>query len=557
MRALLALFVFAVGVGRAQVGSARAIRIAEFAARIQVGSDAVLHVEERLKVRFDGHWNGIHRDILTRYTTAGARGSIRVRIDSVEGDVEWFRRRRFARGTRLKIKVRDAVNATREIVLRYDVENALRSYDGIDELYWNVTGTGWPFPIDRASATVVLPDGVALSETSTVGYAGALRSTDTARVRIERDRFPIRFRTTGLAPHHGLTVAVGFPQGYVTMPTSVRRAVWFLLDNWAMFVAIAVGVLWFLVWWVHGRDPMHGATILAEYEPPPGLRPAEVGLVADDRVDPRDITATILDLAVRGRLKIREEDGGEDFRLRAMPGWRDHDRPYERALMDAMFAENEDVSLADCRASLSRVRPEVIDDLHQRVVAEGLFHADPGHARSRGSFLAVLTSVGLVLLGLWTQAPMQYWIAAVLAAGCALLCGKHMPQRTKKGLEALRRVRGMEEYMHTAERQRMKSLPMDVFERLLPYAVALGMHKRWLDAFKGVFTAPQWMEGTSPMGIPIFLDSFVGHTQSALYYAPRSEGAAGSFGSGGWSGGSGFGGGGVGGGFGGGGGGGW
>jgi uncharacterized membrane protein YgcG len=288
-------------------------------------------------------------------------------------------------------------------------------------------------------------------------------------------------------------------------------------------------------------------------------------VLIDDRMDQRDLTASIFDLAVRGVISIRSEAGPDDFVLvlneQALDGA--GLETFEEALVDGLFGGESEVRLGSLKRKFykkaMRVNRKVLDDL----VVKGLFRASPDRVRLVWVALTVVALLGTMAVGFLVSAPVPYWVALVLVAPAMFGLAWQMPRRTKTGLEALARIKGMEEYLATAERDRMEQLSLSQVERLLPYAIALNLHDRWTDAFAGLFEQPpQWYAADATGWQPYLMNSIIGDLDRSvsknLFSVPRTE-SSGSSGGGSWSGGSGFssGGGSSGGGFGGGGGGGW
>src|SRR5262249_23153418 len=216
--------------------------------------------------------------------------------------------------------------------IRYQVERAIlwegnRSW-GVGEgeqdravLRWNATGTEWDVPIDRARVTVHLPrdvDDAHLDYTAVKGAFGA-RYRDGRKRRI--DAGTVAFETEALRPGEGITVEVSTPGDVVARPGVMRQVSWWLADNFTYGLIPIALVACAAAWFFRGRDLPGRGTIVVNYEPPDGFGPAEVGTLVDERVDLRDISAVLIDLAVRGYMKIAEvksEGGffsGTDYRF--------------------------------------------------------------------------------------------------------------------------------------------------------------------------------------------------------------------------------------------------
>jgi hypothetical protein len=202
-----------------------------------------------------------------------------------------------------KVWIPGASNATRTIVLRYRATNGLRFFDEHDELYWNVTGDEWDVPIRSASADIELPTGTpGVRATAFNGVYGA--TARDAQVAIDGNVIHIAM-PPGLGYREGLTAVVGWDKGVVTAPTAAARAAATVSSNWPLVIPILVFLLAFWTWWRRGRDPRR-RPIAVQYEPPASISPAEAGTLLDNSADMRDITATMVDLAVRSQLRIEE-----------------------------------------------------------------------------------------------------------------------------------------------------------------------------------------------------------------------------------------------------------
>ncbi|MDA1194242.1 MAG: DUF2207 domain-containing protein [Planctomycetota bacterium] len=562
---------------------ARTLTMEQLSVELDVGADGVLRVVERLRVRFDGSWNGIFRAIpYADVRFLGARRSIALRIDAVEddggADLEYWQTKERGRVV-LKIRVPGASDATREVVIRYRALNVLLAYTGAessfgghDELYWNVVGPEWEFPIEHVRCAVTLPAAVTAldpAEIRTRTFQGSYGSADggPAFERLADGTYAFD-SDLYLRPGQALTIAIAFPPGHIEHPGFGTRLLWFIQGNWFLLIPFAVLFAWIAIWWFWGRDALGRRTIIPEYEPPAGLGPTEVGVLLDESLDHRDVSAGIVDLAVRGLLTIGP--GKESQRL-------DLDRKAlataelsatDRLLLTSLFGDDKDsVRLTALKHSFVARLAGLRDLVESKLVERGYWRTAPRTVRNHWTLLSVLAAAVVLLIG--ALFPGVYILAAVPCAIAMIFVARHMARRTGSGLDALARILGMQEYMRTAERERMEKIPLDIFEQLIPYAVVFGLHDRWVHAFAEIYERdPTWVRGESDGFIlGRTLDGLSRDVSSNLYSGPRPPASNprlldGGFG-GGWSGGSGFSGGGSGGGgssgggFGGGGGGGW
>ncbi len=528
----------------------RSLRIEDFHSWVNVQKSGVVEVREQIRCRFEGSWNGILRWIPYRYSYPnGVWGNIRLNVESVEDaegrPLEYWESRKDG-NLELKIRVPGAFDATRDVVLRYRAEDVLKSYGEHDELYWNVTGNGWVMPIRKAQVDVTLPSEIPGDSLQSMAYVGSYGARD-------RDWFESRkantlhFETSRvLGNHEGFTVVVGFPLHYVEHPTMSTRLLWFAQANWPALIPLTLLAFFFFLWRRFGKDSLADQTVIPQFEAPMGLSPSEVGIVADDHLHQRDFTAAVVDLAVRRFLVIRErgevEETDANFNLEAGPKFQDDPslRPFERKLLQSLFPSGKGkTSLLALEGSFYTKAEEVKKAMWKDILSKGLFRSDPMKVIRSWLGFAILTVVLLFIFGVVLQFPLPFWVLLIPSAIGMFFLAFHMPKRTRKGLEVLGKIKGLEEYLRTAEKERMAKMPADHFEKLLPYAIALGLHTRWANAFVGLFkTSPDWYQSDmttfSPLYLTHSLSSFSRSAQNSFFSMPRTEG------SGGWSGGSGF-----------------
>jgi uncharacterized membrane protein len=547
----------------------RTLVIQRLDATIDVSTDGSILVEETLVPRFTGSWNGIFRTIPIQYRTPqGLNYTLRLEIQSVTDDegrklkYESSRERHYRK---LKIWVPGATDTTRTVTLRYRVPNALRFFDEHDELYWNVTGDEWEVPIESASARVSLPRGV--SGVRATAFRGAYGSTEQADVSIGTDGVHVQ-TTRGLGMREGLTVVVGWNPGVVHRPTAVEKTADAFYSNLPLAVPPLVFIGMFHRWRKRGRDP-ELAPISTQYEPPAQMTPAELGTLIDGKPDMRDITASIVDLAVRGYLHIAETENERFFGIFSSKEYtftlkRDRAawgalKAYERDLLDAMFAGRGDsVALSDLKNKFYKHLPGLRDELYHRLVKDGFYTARPDRVRVLYSVGGIAAGIVIGLASSWIMTalgmqPVAGIAAGVISALIIIFFGWFMPSRTTRGTSEIEKVLGFREFLARVESDRLERMVKtpEMFERFLPYAMALGVEDNWAKAFEGIYNQPpSWYSG--PGGVHMFRPSTltqnlgVMSTTAAATLASAPRGSSGSGFRGGSSGG-GFGGGGGGG----------
>ena len=288
---------------------AQSWRIADFHDTVLISEDGTALVKERISLVFIGQWHGIHRTIPVEYP--GPRGTNYTLFLDVTAVTDGAGQKlkydsKTSGGYRdLKIYIPGAVDTTRTVEISYIVRNGIRYFEDHDEFYWNVTGNDWPVPIDHAEAHVYLPKKAAgaLRAQAFTGVYGSAQRDATSEV----NGADVAFETTNPLPMRGgMTIDIFIPKGILKEPGALTRAFWFLGSNPIVFLPFVTFAVMYVLWWYKGRDPDPGRSVAPMYEPPPGMSPAEAGALIDDTIHPRDITSTIVDLAVRGYVKIEE-----------------------------------------------------------------------------------------------------------------------------------------------------------------------------------------------------------------------------------------------------------
>ncbi|MCU1451624.1 MAG: hypothetical protein JWP02_3794, partial [Acidimicrobiales bacterium] len=400
------------------------------------------------------------------------------------------------------------------------------------------------------------------------------------------------FNQTMLYPRSGMTVVVGVPKGAVTVGPPILKERWSLARAFAVTgasvggaAALAVLLLGglFAVMWRGGRDrrftggPVEvafgreggseepvplgaGRHVPVEFEPPDKLRPGELGTLVDMVANPLDVTATIVDLAVRGYLRIEEIPkhgllGKADWKLNQVRPADDKLKQYERTLLDGIFESGArpEVKLSELRNTFASKLHEVQGQLYDDAMEQGWFVRRPDRVRGFWVAMGVLASlVGVAILVLLAVKTHVALIGIPVAlAGLLLLGAAHwMPRRTAKGYGVLQRARGFKRFIDESEKERARFAERkNLFSEYLPYAVVFGATEKWARAFAGLDgelpDAGGWYVSQNAFTLAAFTSSMDGFTTTTAGTIASTPGTSGSSGfSGGFSGGGGGGGGG-------------
>ena len=629
LAALAALLLAAVGASAATAQE----RISRFTSDVQVEPDASLDITETIDVRAEGDRinHGIFRDFPTRYRGRnGSRAQVGFTLKDVmrDGMPEPAATEPMSNGVRVRIGDAKTIIAPGDhrYVIRYSTTRQIGRFPDYDELYWNVTGNGWVFPIDVAEAIIKLPKAVQFGQRAF--YTGPQGATAQYAAVVNERPGEIEIRTTApLGSYEGLTVAVAWPKGVVADADEGTRARWWLTDYGPLIAGglTLLGLVGFYViaWQRAGRNPRPG-TVVPIFAPADDLSPAAMRYVWKMGGDNRGFAAALVDMGVRGHIRMVEEDGG----------WLAKDKTrLERTDGPAPLPAEEAVALnklVEARGSIVMEQKnhvefaaakKALDDAFLARFDGKLFLRNWGWALAGIALIlaalwltaaavvaatgvldvkivlvalgAMVTTILLLLLvqGLRSTGKCLVIVGIMISGGVAAVVGFPViaaafnsgwlaplafpliglplvisafwwiAAPTLEGRRVLDHIAGFRQYLSLAEGERLdrmtppKETP-ELFERYLPYAIALGVENHWADRFQSVLAqaAAQgrqgfaWYAGSSSPwddtgGFVSAVGSSLASTVSSASTAPGSSSGSGGGGSSGGGGGGGGGGG--------------
>lgn len=553
--------------------------IESFDSRIHIPQNGKVRVIETIAVDFGAvAKHGIFRTIPEAGSSRIAVGEVKQDGAKAITDVSYF-------GGSTTIRIGDpnrTILGKHIYEISYEVGKVITRFGDHDEFYWNVTGYSWEVPIEKSTAAVSLEGG---DIQRAVCFTGGLRSQEescTAEVSAGQGRFAA---TQILPAGAGLTIANSFPKGLVEDPfylDELLKPFWLILGSLAALIYIG------RQWWKHGRDmwyrnqvilnPQAEAeskpifarqTVVVEFDPPAfaeatagrpvPLRPGEIGTLVDEHADLTDISATIVDLAVRGYLQIIEEKNGRKAKYYFEQKKDFLDDPklgeWEKEILRGIFGSDgrsaERVALADLQAKFYTRLSDIRKGLYSRLTETGYFPEAPDKVSDRHVKKWLLIFIATALLFYIFNGLGLAWVPIPLAVLTTfyLLTIRWMPRKTAKGTEAVRRASGLKLFISTAQKYEQQfNERINRFDEFLPYAMVFGVVDKWVGTFKVLGIEPPqpvWYVGPGPFHIANFSSSVNAMTTSfaaTLPSQPASQGGSG-FGGGGFSGG-GFGGGG-------------
>jgi len=572
-------------------------RITDYRSEVTIQHDGTIEVHETIAYDFGaGAHHGINRDVPVRTDQSGKDGYDRVyRLDVVsvaasEGTPAQYTVEDDGDDERIKIGDPDVtITGAHVYDITYRVHGAMNAFGDHDELVWNAVGADWSVPIEQAGAVVHAPADIQRVLCTTGPYGSNFPCASAVFSGSEAT-----FTQTDLAPYEAMTFTVAIPTGAVVpSPTPILEEQFDVASAFRVTPATGAisgallalfAVIVGLLVWKFGRDrryrgsavdaaygpgdatdggatdvraPLREAETPVEFEPPQQLRPGELGTLVDFEANPLDVTATIIDLAVRGYLKIEEVEKEwyqftHDWKLTKLPKEGEL-RRYERTLYDGLFEDGDEVKLSDLKskfaARMTKVREQLMDD----AMSKGWFARKPGTVKVLYGIVGLLVvAAGIALtivLAAETHAALL-GVPVIIGGILLLIAARWMPHRTAKGYATLRHTLGFKRFIDESEKRRAEFAERtNLFSEYLPYAVVFGATQKWARAFAGLGDAPDtssWYVSNHAFDYAVFssaIDGFAVTSAGTLASSPASTGSSG-FGGGGFSGGGGGGGGG-------------
>lgn len=444
----------------------------------------------------------------------------------------------------------ELVTGIQKYIISYEVKYAVFDSLGSDFFIWNVTGNGWSCPIETVSVNLRIEDAPlpAHIEGFTGSYGEKKQNYSYTADTLSKI---IYFRTTSpLMPYEGFTILLKFDGNYFKKPSPARNFLLLLLSFWPLYIPLLLSLILFVIWIKRGRDPYVGPVVV-QYEPPPDLTPSESGVLIDEKVDPRDITAEIMRLILEGYISF-EKYGYNDFVLKKLKDCDNNLKPHQCEILQRLFKESYRENDGSVRLSKLNDRfyvdyRELTKIIYKLLKDEGYFVSDPEKVRGLYRFLGFASFwLYFILFPILSARifpfPLLLPLGAFMTVSVLVFFGNKMVAKTLKGAEALKYIRGLREFIKTVERDRLKRFALEkpeMFKTLLPYAIAFGEEEKWGRVFEEIYDQLREKTNFGVINVQGFVPA-LSYMGTSISSAPRSSGGGGSGGfSGGGAGGGG------------------
>lgn len=460
--------------------------------------------------------------------------------------------------------------------IKYKVHGGLGFFDNYDEIYWNAIFADRDVPVVEANIMVHLPDKTINQRL----FIGPLNSKNESSNFEVIDDKTIRFWGYNIDSGEFLTIVATWPKGIVEKPFFYRNQV----INWIfLLIALLLPIFFFIRahkrWKEKGKDPKADKTIIAQYEPPEDLAPAVVGILINQKFSVKEVTATMINLAVNGYLKIEEGEKsffqGQEYIFKKLKKEKDL-KEFEKIIIEGVFTgqkrffktediEKTTVSSYDLKNKFYRHLSKIRTALHQETVKTNYITGNIQKIRSKHQIsyiiLIFLAGFGLIFSLILTNKIGSLGVSGLLISAGLLVSGLiglifayYMPSLTEQGAEEKWKWLGFKEYLQTAERFRLGTETVKTFSKYLPYAIIFGVEKEWANRFADLkYQQPNWyvpaiihsnagVGGSSSFSnLSSSISSFSTSISNTFSSAPGGSGSGGGAGGGGGGGGGGAG----------------
>ena len=536
-------------------------RILNYYTELDLNIDGTLFIIENITVKAEGNkiQRGIMREFPTKYQDKhGNNIIIDFEIIDVlkDGLQEPFFIKNKSNGKVVYVGDKNVFlkHKNYTYTLKYNINRQVGFFENYDELYYNAIGNGWSFPIDRVNIKLSLPENASIMQHS--AYTGSINGTGKNYKVIPLASNIIQFENINpFSPYEGLTFAVSFPKGIIKEPTISEKTSYFLNDNSSILIFL-IGYLILLFYYLYawnkvGRDPKQGA-IIPHFTPPQNFSPAAIRYILKMNFDKRCFSAAIVNMARKGYLNIIDDD---NYKLSKI---NDNDSMLskgEQALAKKIFYKSDTITLDNKENVPIRKAMQGLKKALKNELSTHYFNVN-GKWIFPGILISTITLV--LIIALMDSLTFAIIVSIFIIVITNMLFIYLMQAPTIHGRNTMDQIEGFKMYLSIAEAERLNLLnppkrTPELFEKFLPYAIALKVENEWGDQFNSIFSKleeennsyqPHWYHGHLSSGFIIndFTSSIGKSFSSAISSAstpPGSSSAGGGFAGGGGGGGGG------------------
>lgn len=532
--------------------------ISGFKSQITLEQNTDIKVEEEITYFFSYPKHGIYRDIPTRYSVQLALARpITVKLD----ELYYYQKsnpslrfetyeKSFENGyTRFKIgEVNTLIEGEYVYVIKYTLKNAVNYFKDHDELYLNITGNYWDVPIQNLSTIITVP-GKIIDEICYTGISGSTQSNCEFNDLSETQTYIKSADDLGVG--EGLTVALSMPKGTLK-DVRAAKTVAFILSNIGILLPIPTLIMGLTL--IKKTKKSKKFTVIPHYEPPKNMFPLLAGAIYVKALTPKHITAQIVQMAIDGYIKIRQE-GKRSYVLEKQQPEKDISQNNVKKLYDGLFKSKDEVNTSSISSDFYITVSSLKKNIDTFLYEEKYLSKSSRRLQNSLAIIAFICfNIIFALANDLASIAATGWTIGVFASSILLIILCLMVElRDTLGKEMLSELNGLKMYINTAEKHRIEfhndpKKYLGVFEKLLPYAIIFGLEKKWAKEFEDLYKEPpSWYAGDISTFNTLVLANSISSVSRGIQTSstpPISHSSSGGSGFSGGSSGGGFGGGG-------------
>ena len=462
-------------------------------------TDGRLTVHETITVDLDSGRRGIFRDFPTTYTASGnLKSCVDFDVNQVllNGSTVQNCLENLDNGIRIKIgdPYKKLMHGTYTYDIFYTTARQLGFFADHDELYWNVTGNGWRMPIDSVKVTLHLPKGVQIK--SVEAYTGCYGSKGSYySAKFIHNHEAVWQTTRPLGQGEGLTLVATWPKGIISAPTSADNLKNFIRDNIAI-ILLLLGVLFSVIYaiyvYVSLRKEKNKGIIIPLFTPPDQITPAQTRYLMEYGYDHIALAAQLIDMAVHGLITIEKK---KSFLSSHYEIKRVDTAPKElvneyKTILECLFRKSNPLRLQ--RTHSDSIEEATTALKNQLLIGMGQYLDHQDH-HIVGIMCMGFISIAFYFMFGGAIAQPLFWVASIIYCFACALVWSSIKCYTSRGKKLRDQVEGFKLFLTTTEQERLPFISTppirtpELYEKYLPYAVALGVEEQWTAQFASVF----------------------------------------------------------------------
>ncbi|MGA1847193.1 DUF2207 domain-containing protein [Deferribacter abyssi] len=516
MKKLLIFLVTLLLFAFSSIAKAEYFFIKDYVVNMFINKNSIIDVEEKILVHFNTPRHGIFRKIPYKYTVKNIDKNLErpfiygktYKIKIYDIKVENFNFTTHKKDNYVFIKIGSAnkfVNGDIQYIIKYKIYGAINFFNDHSEFYFNVIGQEWPVPIKKATFNIYFPNSYKPDETKYFIVSGKYGERNNDISYIASEGLITGEINNTLPPKNGITVGIWFPHNLISKGSFFSRVSFVILNNKIYLLPLIVFISMFILWYLFGKDK--NIIKIVQYKLPENITPAEAGVLIDDKTDNRDLISLIFYWAANGYLEIEETDSNglilkkKDYILSKLKDLPENAKSFEKTIFYGLFpGTTKSVRISSLKNRFYVYLNDAREQLENEMTLQDYYESTSQTLTTISYFISVVMFILGVGIGIFFQ-RIDYIVSFAISAAIIFIFARIMSKKTEKGTKVYQLVNGFKEFIERVEKPKLKILlkqDPNYFDKILPYAVALGIEDKVAQKFKDLITEPpKWYRGST------------------------------------------------------------